>query len=226
MDGSLGRANPDDLIAAQQFASTWELHCRCPAVTLRCFSILARELSYHSLRHARKNLLSKRCETRKGSIPIIISICFVGFDKAIEGYHSVPPSIGLLACQAPPKSAVHDASLTTTLSLAACSQPKPSLGAPKNWSLAALERRPHPRCGAENMRSCGVSKHLRFPPQKSNLFRSNNGLRDATLSQMWSGRLHALQPFLIVSSAAIGWKHARCEKNHWPVGFKRQSILA
>ena len=153
-------------------------------MTLRCFSILARELSYHSLRHARKNLLSKRCETRKGSIPIIISICFVGFDKAIEGYHSVPPSIGLLACQAPPKSAVHDASLTTTLSLAACSQPKPSLGAPKNWSLAALERRPHPRCGAENMRSCGVSKHLRFPPQKSNLFRSNNGLRDATLSQM------------------------------------------
>jgi len=129
---------------------------------------------------------------------------FVGFDKAIIRFFRFPL---LLACQAPPKIAMHDASLKKTLSLAAFSQPKPSLGAPKNEASSALERQECPRCGAEKNRRCrGVSKHLRFPPQKTlPIFCCQ--IMDARFSQKvkWSCfRLHALQPFLIVSSAAVG----------------------
>ena len=48
------------------------------------------------------------------------------------------------------------------------SQPKSSLGAPKNGAFAALERQKCLRCDAEkNMRCRGGSEHLRFPPPKS-----------------------------------------------------------
>ena len=119
------------------------------------------ETFYNSLRHARKDLLSKWFETDEGSnwsILIIISICFdllwwfvsvvaifevlpstlqqsrkelvVGFDKAIGS------PFWLLACQAPPKTAMHDA------------WQKTPIGSEK-WSLATLERQKCLRCGAE-----------------------------------------------------------------------------
>ena len=114
---------------------------------------------------------------------------FVGFDKAIIRFSRFPL---LLACQAPPKIAMHDASLKKTLSLAACSQPKPSLGAPKNEASSALERQKCLRCCAEENRRCrGVSKHL---PPKSHFF---FGQMDATLSQTvkWS-HTWVLQPLV------------------------------
>ena len=111
---------------------------------------------------------------------------FVGFDKAIIRFSRFPL---LLACQAPPKIAMHDASLRKKHR---ASQPKPSLGAPKNEASSALERQKCLRCCAEENRRCrGVSKHL---PPKSHFF---FGQMDATLSQTvkWS-HTWVLQPLV------------------------------
>ena len=127
---------------------------------------------------------------------------FVGFDKAIIRFSRFPL---LLACQAPPKIAMHDASLKKTLSLAACSQPKPSLGAPKNEASSALERQKCLRCCAEENRRCrGVSKHL--PPKSHFFFRSDGCYVESNREVV-----------AYMSSAAIGLQNAR---NH--LGFTVQ----
>ena len=173
--------------------STWELlHCRCPArKTLRhpptFFPILARDFliiacDTHGKTFSRNDLKQTKDPTdRFPSLFWFVLLDLIRLYKAIilfplllECWHARHLQNLLCMIQAWEK----------TLSLAACSQPKPSLGAPKNEASSALERQKCLRCCAEENRRCrGVSKHLRFPPQKSNLFRSNNGLRDATLSQ-------------------------------------------
>ena len=104
-----------------------------------------------------------------------------------------------------------------TPSLTAKTEPRGS----EKWSLATWNGKnayaavPKKSCCAEVYRSTCPFHH-----QNPNFCRSNNGLLDATLSQnvKWqSFRLHALQPFLIVSSAAIGLQNAR---NH--LGFTVQ----
>ena len=90
----------------------------------------------------------KRFEAHKGSnwsIPIIISICLLDFHKAImfsrfpllDCWHARHLQKPLCMMQAWEKK--HRAS-----------QPKSSLGAPKNGAFAALERQKCLRCGAEN----------------------------------------------------------------------------
>ena len=72
-------------------------------------------------------------------------------------------------------------------------------------------------------------KHAKDPTnrfQSSCRFILLDGLLDATLNQnvKWQFRLHAVHPFLIVSSAAIGWKLARwaCErKNMFSIALAR-----
>ena len=149
----------------------------------------------------------------KGSIPIIISICFVGFDKAI--IRCSP--FWLLACQAPSKTTMHDASLRRKHR---ASQPKPSLVAPKNGaSLLGTTNMPlllcRKTCGSEVYRST-YAFH-----QNPNFCQSNNLLLDATLSQKvkW-------QSFSLTCFAAFPDCH------HWfacqirekpPVGFKKSN---
>ena len=161
---SVGRAHPDDLsLPAIHF--NLRAAALCPSATLRCFSILAKELSkiacdMHGKTFSRNDL--KHTKDSNWSIPIIISICFVGFDKAIIRFPGFPPSIGFLALPGTSKNryAMMQA-WEKTPSLAACSQPKPSLGARK-MEPRCLERQKRLRCGAEKNRRCrSVSKHLR-----------------------------------------------------------------
>ena len=99
MDVSVGRANPDDLsLPGIHFNLRAAL---CPAATLRCFFDPSEGTFYHSLRHVRKDLLSKWFETHEGSnwsIPIIIPNCFLdlirlsfvspGFPLLLDCWHA------------------------------------------------------------------------------------------------------------------------------------------
>ena len=109
------------------------------------------------------------CNTRRiqlidSNFLIIISICFIGFDQAIIRFSGFPL---LLACQAPPKTAMHDASLRRKHR---ASQPKPSLGAPKMEPRALWNGKNAFAAVLKKIMRCrGVSKHLRFPPPKSQI---------------------------------------------------------
>ena len=168
---------------------------------------------YPSLRQARTDSRNDLKHTKDPTDRFQSSFRFVLLDLIRLSFR-VPP-IGLLACQAPSKTAMHDASLRKNTEFTAKTEPRGS----EKWSLAALERQKSLRCDAE--KNPAVPRWIGAPAlstTKIPIFcRSNNGLLDATLSQnvKWqSFRLHALQPFLIVSSAAIGLQHAR---NH--LGF-------
>ena len=146
---------------------------------------------------ARKDL-SKGFETHEGSNwsnPIIISIC-LALDL-IRLSFGVPPTVGMPG--------------TFKNRYAWCMTKTPR--APKNGALSALERQKCLRCGAEKQ---AVLRCIEAPALS--IFCCQ--IMDCSMPRWvktWSGsrfRLHALQPVLIVSSAAMGWKHARCEKNH------------
>ena len=67
MDVSVGRANPDDLNLP---AIHFNLRAAAPSVSGSdppMFLDPCKETFYHSLRHVRKDLLSKRFETHEGS---------------------------------------------------------------------------------------------------------------------------------------------------------------
>ena len=91
----------------------------------------------NSLRHVRKDLLSKRFETHEGSLTDRFQ------SLLLDCWHARHLQKPLCMMQASEK----------TPSLAACSQPKPSLGARK-IEPRRLERQKCLRCGAEKNRQC------------------------------------------------------------------------
>ena len=125
---------------------------------------------YHSLRHARTDSRNDLKHTKDPTDRFQSSFRFVLLDLIRLSFRvpRVPP-IGLLACQAPPKTAMHDANLRTK-HLHVPSQNRASglrkmepraLWNGKNAFAAVLKK---------IMRCRGVSKHLRFPPPKSQIF--------------------------------------------------------
>ena len=123
----------------------------------------------HSLRHARKDLLSKRSEAHAGSnwsIPIIISICFVGFDKAIIRF----PGFPLLDCWHARHLQKPQCMMQAWEKNTEPHSQSRALGLQK-MEPRCLEQQKCLRCRAEKNRRCrGVSKHLRFPQPKSQFF--------------------------------------------------------
>ena len=199
MDGSVGRANPDDDLNLPA-NSTWELlHCRRPAATLRCFfrSLLGNFL--YSLRHARKDSRNDLKHTKDPTDRFQSSFRFVLLDlirlyKAIIRFPLMPG--------------------TSKNCYAWCKLDK-------NTEPRCLERQKCLRCGAEKIKRCqGVSKHLRFPPHKMlpifccQIMDSTKSKREVVVSYMLcsrSWRLSVLQP-LVESMPNT--------RNNHPVGFK------
>ena len=174
---------------------------------------------YHSLRHARTDSRNDLKHTKDPTDRFQSSFRFVLLDFLRLSFRvpRVPP-IGLLACQAPPKTAMHDANLR---------KKHPAHSQNRASGLRKMEPRcfgtakvPSLRCRKKHAVPRWIEASALSTTKISNFCRSNNLLLDATLSQnvKWqSFRLHALQPFLIVSSAAIGLQNAR---NH--LGFTVQ----
>jgi len=116
----------------------------------------------HSFRHSRKDSRNN-LKRMKPTDRFQSSFRFVLLDLIRLSFGSPgSPYIGLLACQAPPKTAMHDASLRKKHR---ASQPKPSLGAPKNgasllWNgESAFAAAPKKTCGAEVDRSTCAFHH-------------------------------------------------------------------
>ena len=158
MDVSVGRVNPDDLsLPAIHF--NLRAAALCPSATLRCFSILPKELSKIACdmheKTSRNDLKhTKDLTERFQSSFRFVLLDLIRHDKAIGWFPGFPPSIGLLACQAPPKTAMHDASLrkkhrASLLEFPAKTEPR------------CLERQKCPRCGAQKKQA--VPKCIEAP---------------------------------------------------------------
>ena len=153
----------------QQFASTWELHRRCPAATLRCFWILLKELSriacdMYGKTFSRNDLKHIKDPTDRFQS----SFRFVLLDL-IRLSFGFPLLLDCYIARHFQKLLSHDASWrTNTEPRCSSSQPKTEPRGSQKWSLAAwngknaLAAVPKKTGGAEVYRST-CAKHHKNP---------------------------------------------------------------